>query len=190
MHSYIAGKKGKTNSKRIATPWSNGQWREESLCPFLWKLGPAYIQLFPAPWLRNGRLLPVKWPSLLSNGSYRLGIWQQFSFVREWRKRNRKAEGGSLKNMSWKELDVISLDLCLNSYLMYSLLSIWIIFISAWHLYANLLALNWVSVLHACPMGQHQFTWFYLFLRKIWKPGLTQVLCTEAPKLYILFKSL
>lgn len=97
---------GKTKSKRTATPWSNDKSREESMCPFLCKLGPAYSQLcFLLPGWENKGSSSSQMASkttLLSNGSYRPGIWQCCSIAGEWRKRNRKAGGGSWKNLHWK----------------------------------------------------------------------------------------
>lgn len=133
----VLARKGRQNL-RIATPWSNGKWREESICPFLWKLGSAYLCfLFPGSETKgpSSSQMASK-TSLLLNSSDGPGIWQHFSIVGEWGKRNRKTERGSLKNLHCKftwSLSVILLDLCLNSHLIYSLLSWWIILMPVWH---------------------------------------------------------
>lgn len=122
LHCWQEGEERKEGNLRIATPWSDGKWREESVCPLLWKLGPAYFHLcFLLPgWETKGPSSSqiASKISVLSHGSYRHGIWQHCSILGEWMKGNRKLEGGAWKNLYWKfswSLSVVSFDLCLNS---------------------------------------------------------------------------
>lgn len=152
-------RRGRQNLKRIATPWSNGKWREHVSLPV--EVGTClYSPVFPAPWLRNQR------PLFLSNGLKDLSSLQTWYLAAC--QYCRRVEEKKQKSRRW-----LFEEFALKIHLISVCNITWSWFISLFELIdyfdfaiANLLDLNWVSVLHVCPMG-HQLTWFNLFLSKI-----------------------